>query len=189
MIRRMSTKEILAASLVELAESRPVDKITVKEIADNCETSTTTFYNHFQDKYDLIAWVYNSQIDALFDKAEVGFDLFEIFHAEAAALADNAGFYANALRNTHGEDSFRTAVLDYSVDAMLVYANSLAEPDGLSDDDAFLLRFYMNGASCALLDWFTSGMGETPERLAELCVKALPLELRPLLARKCDEMR
>ena len=55
-MKRKTTKEILAESFRELAESKSIDKITVQEIVNNCDYSTATFYRHFKDKYDLIAW-------------------------------------------------------------------------------------------------------------------------------------
>ena len=55
-MKRKTAKEILAESFQELAEKKPVDKITVKDITGNCGYSTATFYRHFRDKYDLIAW-------------------------------------------------------------------------------------------------------------------------------------
>ena len=54
-MKRKTTKEILAESFRELAENRPVNKITIQEIVDNCDFSPETFYRHFRDKYDLIA--------------------------------------------------------------------------------------------------------------------------------------
>ena len=57
-MKRKTTKGILAESFRELAEGQSVDKITVQEIVDNCDYSTATFYRHFKDKYDLIAWNY-----------------------------------------------------------------------------------------------------------------------------------
>jgi len=54
-MRRKTAKEILAESFRELAESKSVDKITVRDITQNCGYSAATFYRHFQDKYDLIA--------------------------------------------------------------------------------------------------------------------------------------
>ena len=55
---RLTTKELIAASFMELAEKKPIDKITVREVAANCGSTTVTFYNHFRDKYDLIVWSY-----------------------------------------------------------------------------------------------------------------------------------
>ena len=41
---------ILAESLKELSKTRPIEKITIKEITDKAGVIRPTFYNHFQDK-------------------------------------------------------------------------------------------------------------------------------------------
>ena len=55
-MKRKTPKEILTASFQELAAKKSIDKITIQEIVDNCGYSPATFYRHFKDKYDLIAW-------------------------------------------------------------------------------------------------------------------------------------
>ena len=67
-MKRKATKEILAESLQELAQKKNIEKITVKEITDNCGFSTTTFYRLFHDKYDLIMWDYLSSSNAIMEK-------------------------------------------------------------------------------------------------------------------------
>ena len=60
-MKRKTTKELLAESFRELAETIPIDKITVKDIVYNCDYSPATLYRQFKDKYDLIAWDYSEQ--------------------------------------------------------------------------------------------------------------------------------
>ena len=43
MIVQKTTKEILAESIQELAASKSVEKITIKEITQNCGMTSTTF--------------------------------------------------------------------------------------------------------------------------------------------------
>ena len=45
----LTKREILRA-FSELASEKPVDKITVKEITDNCQISRNTFYYHYQSQ-------------------------------------------------------------------------------------------------------------------------------------------
>lgn len=54
---RNEIDRLLADSLKELAERRPVEKITIKEITDKAGVIRPTFYNHFQDKFELIEWI------------------------------------------------------------------------------------------------------------------------------------
>ena len=48
---------LLANSLKELAQTKPIEKITIKEITDKAGVIRPTFYNHFQDKFDLLEWI------------------------------------------------------------------------------------------------------------------------------------
>ena len=43
----------LAESLKSLVARTPFEKITIKQITDGAGVIRVTFYNHFQDKYDL----------------------------------------------------------------------------------------------------------------------------------------
>ena len=50
------TKRALEASLKKLLLQKPLDKITINDIAEDCGISRMTFYYHFKDIYDLIEW-------------------------------------------------------------------------------------------------------------------------------------
>ena len=52
------TKEALATALKKLLEQQPLSKISVKHITDYCNISRNTFYYHFKDKYELINWMF-----------------------------------------------------------------------------------------------------------------------------------
>ena len=47
---------LLAESFKKLARTRPIEKITIREITDEAGVIRPTFYNHFQDKYELLEW-------------------------------------------------------------------------------------------------------------------------------------
>ena len=53
---------LLAESFKELTLKQPIEKITIKEITDKAGVIRPTFYNHFQDKYELLEWIIMSQI-------------------------------------------------------------------------------------------------------------------------------
>ena len=87
-MKRLTTKEILAQSFLELSEKKRIDKITITEITDNCDLSQPTFYNHFRDKYDLIIWIYVGDARKFTDK--IGVDGYRW----RDSLADAAAYYA-----------------------------------------------------------------------------------------------
>lgn len=52
------TKETFAKALKELLQERPLAKISVKDITEQCELSRNAFYYHFKDKYELVNWIF-----------------------------------------------------------------------------------------------------------------------------------
>ncbi len=68
-MRRQTTKELLAASFLELAQKKPIDKITITQITDNCGMSQPTFYHHFRDKYDLISFIHSENLSRIIAEA------------------------------------------------------------------------------------------------------------------------
>jgi probable dihydroxyacetone kinase regulator len=59
---RNEVDQLLADSLKELASGQPVEKITIKEITDKAGVIRPTFYNHFQDKFELIEWIISTEL-------------------------------------------------------------------------------------------------------------------------------
>ena len=53
----VQTEKALAASLKKLLEKKTLEKITVKDITDDCGVNRQTFYYHFHDVYDLVEWI------------------------------------------------------------------------------------------------------------------------------------
>ena len=50
------TKYALEASLKHLLAQKPLNKITINDITEDCGINRMTFYYHFKDIYDLVEW-------------------------------------------------------------------------------------------------------------------------------------
>ena len=62
------TKLMLAESLRNLMQKKPLDKIKIHEIVDACGVNRQTFYYHFQDIYALVEWMYQHDAVELIEK-------------------------------------------------------------------------------------------------------------------------
>ncbi|UTC07902.1 TetR family transcriptional regulator [Latilactobacillus curvatus] len=58
----MNTKQKLADTLKELMKTTPVDHITVNQLTSSADVARNTFYYHFADINELVAWIYNREI-------------------------------------------------------------------------------------------------------------------------------
>ena len=57
------TKKAIADTFVELCETNRVEKISVKQIIETAGIAKQTFYRYFNDKADLMNFVYERQIN------------------------------------------------------------------------------------------------------------------------------
>ena len=181
MIIRQTTKDLLAASIMELAKTKSVDTIRVREITENCGLTPTTFYRHFQDKYQLLAWIYNQKLEALFSETSGIVTWNQMLMAFCTPLQENRAFYMNVLKNTAGQTSFRYRTNDY---AIMLLVNGFKKYNGgkaLPEDIQFYLKFYMRAISETINDWFLEGERIPLEEFTEMLDAAVPEPLKPYL--------
>lgn len=56
------TKQTLSFALKELMVSRPLDKIRVSDVTGVAHVARNTFYYHFSDINELLAWTYDNEV-------------------------------------------------------------------------------------------------------------------------------
>lgn len=61
------TKRALVASLKNQLLKKPLDKVTISDITDDCGISRMTFYYHFKDIYDLIEWAFEEEASRILE--------------------------------------------------------------------------------------------------------------------------
>ena len=66
----IKTKQKLAVALKNLAETMKFEKITVADICEQCDINRKSFYYHFRDKYDLMNWIFDTEMITLMEKME-----------------------------------------------------------------------------------------------------------------------
>lgn len=184
-MKRKTTKEILAESFRELAENRPVDKITIQEIVDNCDYSPATFYRHFKDKYDLIAWDYVRKSSEIMDRVGVGDYVWKDTLTDGIRyFARNKEYMQNLLRNTGGHDAFVRYLSSANIGHLTGCILKLTGEKELDADRAMLVRIYCLGTVQTVCGWILDEIKIDGDHLAELFEQALPEPLRDVLCEK-----
>ncbi|QIL46592.1 TetR family transcriptional regulator [Vagococcus coleopterorum] len=56
------TKQALSLALKDLMKSQPLDKIRVNHVTEYAKVSRNTFYYHFSDINELLAWTYDNEV-------------------------------------------------------------------------------------------------------------------------------
>ena len=161
------TKRALEQSLKHLLLKKPLTKITINDIAEDCGINRMTFYYHFKDIYDLVEW--SCMEDArraleenkTYDTWQQG--LLRLFEA----VKQNKPFIMNVYRCVDRGQVEK--FLSPPVDA-LVRGVINEEADGMTvreEDRDFIARAYSYVFIGFMLDWIRDDMREDPAGIAD----------------------
>ena len=181
-MKRKTAKEILAESFRELAETIPIDKITVKDIVYNCDYSPATFYRQFREKYDLIAYDYVQRTsEIIVNFGTEGYEWIHILTDCMRFFDENRMYMKNLLLHTSGIDSFVRYFADANIEHITKCVLKKSSMKELSHDLEVYVRVYIFGTEQLTCGWLLGEFDRTAEQLAELFEKAVPEPLKGYL--------
>ena len=181
-MKRKTTKELLAESLLELAQKKRIDKITITEITGNCGMSQPTFYHHFKDKYDLIVWSHTTHVSEVMGRIDNKNYLWKDTLLDGARYyAENREFIKNALKHTSGQDSFIEYVRRRNTEFLKAEVQKKLMTEFIPDEIMGMIEVYVYGTVQYMLKWLMSDMHLPPEQVADIWEKSLPEPLKQYL--------
>jgi len=161
------TKRALEESLKHLLLKKPLDKITITDITDDCGVNRMTFYYHFRDIYDLVEW--SCEEDAsralggkrTYDTWQQGF--LQIFQA----VQENKPFILNVYHSVSREQ-VEHYLYRLTYDLLIgVVEEEAAGMQVRQEDREFIANFYKYAFVGLMLDWIKNGMKEDPQAIID----------------------
>lgn len=161
---------VLAESLKELSKTRPIEKITIKEITDKAGVIRPTFYNHFQDKYELLEWIVHEELMTpsmpLFQNGMMKEGITFIF----TTMEKEKEFYQKAIR-LEGQNSFTDMMKKTAKEIVLARMNreAVSERSKYAWLTPELVAEYYGQMACAVaVRWIASGMNIPVNELVDV---------------------
>ncbi|WP_443726027.1 TetR-like C-terminal domain-containing protein [Ruminococcus callidus] len=162
------TKRALEQSL-----KKPLTKITIGDITEDCGINRMTFYYHFKDIYDLVEWACLEDARRALDEKKT-YDtwqqgLLQIFEA----VQENKPFILNVYRCVHREQVEK--YLQPLVDQLLldVIDEEAAGMTLRDEDKQFIAKVYAYIFIGVMLDWIKNDMRENPQEIVSRLGKLL----------------
>ncbi len=161
------TKRALEASLKKLLLEKPLHKITVSDITEDCGINRMTFYYHFKDIYDLVEW--SCQEDA--SRALAGKKTYETWQQGLLqifeAVLDNKPFILNVYRSVSREQ-VETYLYKLTYDLLEGVVEEQAQGMSVRQEDKdFIATLYKYMFVGLMLDWVKSDMKGDPHTMVE----------------------
>lgn len=183
-IRR--TRKQLEKALIRLLKKKSIQKITVKELAEEADITRATFYQHYSDPYEML----RQMQDAMMEKFQ------EII--DETAGGDSHGFFLQLFEYL-SDENVRPEILLFDTGE-----GSGFERIGNKIHNNYMLRwgqkftgdqmkqyeyyryYIVFGCIAVVENWIINGMKETPEQMAEIAFSLLPREKMYLKAEKTE---
>lgn len=173
------TKEALAKSLKELLIQRPLDKISVKDITEHCGMSRNNFYYHFQDKYELISWIFYNDISKKVETYDDSSKFLEdSFSSVCECLYKERDFYIRCFRYVE-QNSLFEVLTDLYMDLWTKTLRKRFENSGmdLSEEEIELMAKMNTRAMVGMItDWVKKGMKDDYKNYSEQTAASLNRE-------------
>ena len=181
-MKRKTAKEILTASFQELAAVKSIDKITIKEIADNCGYSPATFYRNFKDKYDLIAWEHTRAVAEIVDQTSAdNYPWKQTLYDGANLYNENKDYLVNLLQHTSGHESFMRYMAEINCSVLEKYIRSVNGNQELTHEEMMYVKIYCHGFVGLACEWILGQIDTTIEEIAQIYEQSIPEPLKKYL--------
>ncbi len=159
------TKRALEASLKHLLLKKPLDKITISDIAEDCGISRMTFYYHFKDIYDLVEWTCVEGARKALEGKKTGDTWQEGFLQIFEAVLDNKPFIMNVYRSVSREQ-VELYLYKLTYDLLIGVVEEQSAGMTVRDEDkAFIADFYKFAFVGLMLDWIKGDMAQDPREI------------------------
>lgn len=175
----MQTKDAMDRKLMEsfkeLVLRMPIEKITIKDITDGAGVIRPTFYNHFQDKYELLEHIIRTEIlepmMPLIKSGLVNAAITIIF----TNLLKEREFYRKAGR-LEGQNSFQSITKECIKG--LLYEYMMEETRGKAESGNPLMKkfltvenladYYAHSLTFIVMRWLHEDSDVSPAEIAEI---------------------
>lgn len=152
-------KECLADALIKRLKEKPMEKITVSEIAETADVGRTTFFRNFASKTEVITfkliklWERWAEEHNMVERSRFTLDnATDFFEFNDSIKNLLVLIYNRDLQPTVYDAFYKVMMPQYGADAYECYQS----------------RFYSYGLFGLLDEWIKRGFNETPAQMAEM---------------------
>ncbi len=175
---------LLAESFKELTLNQPIEKITIKEITDKAGVIRPTFYNHFQDKYELLEWIIMTQIIEPIGPLLQNGMVHEALVLMFTSIEKERDFYSKACK-LEGQNSFESIVKSCIKQIILgVIENKVTgkKPVHAWLTPDHLAEYYSQSMCFVAISWIKSNMVIPPKEVADIYQYVIKRSLDEILS-------
>lgn len=164
--RTTITRKILKDSLLELMQTKPISKITIKEICELSDMSRSTFYLHYQDQFALLEDIEKEVLKKTFEN-------LKMLDTESNSISSIEVLlnYIKDNKTTFGILLCRMETHDFQkgiMNSVQTYIQPIIPKLSDKYKEKYIYSFIMHGCHNIIVDWINNNFDIEPHKLAKL---------------------
>ena len=159
------TKKIIREEFIKILNERPLNKITVKDIASACDINRNTFYYYYTDIYAILSEIFQTELQIVIDEYNDTLSWEEsCIVATKFSLQNKTAIYH--VYNSMQKEELEDYLFNVSGNIMSRYVEKVCDGISASSGDKKLIAsFYQCALTEMVLRWIASGMKEDPDTI------------------------
>lgn len=164
MARQYTRKEI-RDTFVRMLNESPLNKITVKDIVNECEINRNTFYYYYADIYAIIEEIFQRELQQVIGEYNDTLSWEESFLVALNFAMENKKAIYHVYHSIQRE-RVENYLYNVAGQVMTYYVESESKGIRASKADKELIAvFYQSALTEMLLKWIASGMKSDPDKI------------------------
>ncbi len=167
------TKIWIANTMSKLLQQKPIEDIRVTEICREAEIERPTFYYHFKDKYELMAW--------MFCQKALQTDVLSVESAAKALnqMRQDFVFYKRAYED-NSQSPMWSYMVEYFVERYSGMAKEKLGTDTLDTQLQYSIRLYCYGAVGMTREWLMKDNITPAQTVVQMMFASMPESINKL---------
>ena len=151
-------------SVLRLLEERPLNRITVKDIVDECGINRNTFYYHFEDISALIEAIIVSEVDRVMSQYRDFSSMEECIDMAMRLVSDHRKAIYH-IYNSSNRDFLEHRLMEICKHAATQFVRKTADGQQIRPLDCeIIIQSYKCELFGLVIDWLISGMPDGMEQ-------------------------
>ena len=164
-------KEMFADCFLELLEKQSLSTITIQTLLDQTGAARQTFYNHYQDKNDLICYIYNTKIIHEFqDPMNIHFDFSKELLGSFRQMEKYHCFLEQALRMEEA-GCLKDYIFQHSCEFDMKWHQACYGDEKMPEELVFATKYHAIASNFMAISWILSSMPTTCEDMVDMIVQ------------------
>lgn len=165
------TKRRMADAFRQLMDKKAFSSISISDICDECNMHRKSFYYHFKDKYDLVAWIYNDDVGCNDDGPSSTHDAMSRLAWLLNYLHNNREYYSKLL-HIEGQNSFREHFSHHVEESVSKILTEMFPDETIEE---YQVEFVAQGMVSVVLQWVKDKDEISPQQLSDRLVSCYRL--------------